>query len=88
MVALNKRINAVKERIDNFISSLMEKNEPFTFEKLESFLDYEDKKEMKFLEYILMRIDQRNDIRDSTKKNHKKLINSLEQYGKSFISPI
>ena len=82
MVALNKRINAVKERIDNFISSLMEKNEPFTFEKLESFLDYEDKKEMKFLEYILMRIDQRNDIRDSTKKNHKKLINSLEQYGK------
>ena len=27
MVALNKRINAVKERIDNFISSLMEKNE-------------------------------------------------------------
>lgn len=82
MVALNKRINAVKERIDNFISSLMEKNEPFSFDKLKNFLDSEDKREMKFLEYVLMRIDQRKDIRDSTKKNHRKLIGSLEEYGK------
>jgi len=82
MIAFNKRLKTMKGRIDDFITSLVEKNEPFTFEKLERFLDFDEKREMRFTDYLSNRIEGRKDIRDTTRKTHRKLIGSLDDFGK------
>lgn len=82
MVVLNKRLKAIKGKIDDFITSLMEKNEPFTFDKLESYLDFSEKRELRFTDYLTNRIEERGDIRETTRKTHRKLIGSLEDFGK------
>lgn len=81
MVILNKRLKAQKDKIDNYIISLIEKNEPFAFDKLERYLDFDEKKEMRFTDYLADRIEERNDIRETTRKAHRKIINSLIDFG-------
>lgn len=82
MNALNNRLKAAKGRIDDFITGLMETGETFTFEKLEKFLAVEDVKEASFIDYVAKRIDERTDIRESSKKTQRKVIGSLVEFGK------
>nr|DAI98662.1 MAG TPA: Integrase [Caudoviricetes sp.] len=82
MVVLNKRINAVKERIDQYITDLAERGEPFTFDALEKFLSVENQIDISFIDFVIERIDSRTDLRPSTKKTQLKLISSLEEFGR------
>lgn len=82
MVVLNKRINAVKERIDRYIIDLAEKGEPFTFDALERFLSADNQNSIGFIEYVNDRINIRTDLRPSTKKTQQKLVSSLEEFGR------
>lgn len=82
MVVLNKRLKTMKGKIDDFITSLVEKDELFTFEKLERYLNFNEKREMRFTDYLSDRIERRKDIRETTRKAHRKLIGSLEDFGK------
>ena len=82
MAALNNRLKAAKGRIDGFITGLMEKGEAFTFEKLEKHLSAENVKEASFIDYVAKRIDERTDIRASSKRTQRKIVSSLVDFGK------
>ena len=82
MAALNNRLKAAKGRIDGFITGLIEKGEAFTFEKLEKHLTAETVKEASFIDYVAKRIDERTDIRASSKRTQRKIVGSLVDFGK------
>ncbi len=82
MTTLNERINAIKEKIDIIINSILDSGEAFSLEKLDHYLTSANEQEKTFLEYCENRIEERKDIRESTKKNHRKLIGSLKEFGK------
>lgn len=82
MVPLNKRLRAQKQRIDDFITSLIEKGESFTFEKLDAFLKTSSENTDNFIDWLALHIEQRQDIRENTRRTHRKLVTSLEDFGK------
>ena len=82
MNALNDRLKAAKGRIDSFITGLMQVGDAFTFEKLEKFLTAENAKEASFIDYVPKRIDERTDIRETTRKSQRKVVGSLVDFGK------
>lgn len=82
MGALNNRLKAAKGRVDGFITGLMETGEAFTFEKLERFLADEGAKSASFIDYVSKRIDERTDIRETTRKTQRKVVGSLVEFGK------
>lgn len=82
MAVLNDRLKATKGRIDNFITGLIERGEPFSFEKLENFLTEDDAREMGVVDYIEKRIDERTDIRASSKKSQRRITGSLMDFGR------
>lgn len=84
MNALNDRLKAAKGRIDSFITGLMQVGDAFTFEKLEKFLTAENAKEASFIDYVAKRIDERTDIRETTRKSQRKVVGSLVDFGKIF----
>jgi integrase/recombinase XerD len=82
MNALNDRLKAAKGRIDSFITGLMQVGDAFTFEMLEKFLTVENAKEASFIDYVAKRIDERTDIRETTRKSQRKVVGSLVDFGK------
>ncbi|MCI6619646.1 MAG: site-specific integrase [Prevotella sp.] len=81
--ALNRRIVDFKTKVDDWITDLMSKSQPFTWDAFDAMLKYTaPARHESFIDYVRRRIDERNDIKASTKKNHRKLITSLEDYGK------
>lgn len=82
MNALNDRLKAAKGHIDSFITGLMQVGDAFTFEKLEKFLTAENAKEVSFIDYVAKRIDERTDIRETTRKSQRKVVGSLVDFGK------
>lgn len=82
MTELNRRIGIVKTRIDNAVNGIMAEGGGFSFEKLEHCLAVTQEREKTFLEYVSERIDGRSDIRESTKKTQRKLVSSLEEFGR------
>lgn len=82
MNALNDRLKAAKGRIDSFITGLMQVGDAFTFEKLEKFLTAENAKEASSIDYVAKRIDERTDIRETTRKSQRKVVGSLVDFGK------
>ena len=81
-IALNERIEAVKSSIDTFINRLIKEGRPFTWEAVGDFLAGEEGRRQTFMEYCEQRIRERNDIKESTRKSHGKLLSSLKEYGK------
>lgn len=76
---LNMRIEAIRRPIADHISMLMLKGEEFTFEGLEAALARK-KHSGSFLNFVKDRIDSRSDIKEITKKNHRRLVNALEVF--------
>ena len=83
-IALNDRLIGFKSKVDDWINTLINEDKPFTWEGLDEMLASVDaaKEQETFIQYIERRIEERNDILESTKKNHRKLISSLEKFGK------
>lgn len=82
MVSLNKKINAIKARIDNYILSLIQNGEEFTFEGLQSFLDVENDKSENFIDFVERKIRTRSDLRETTRRSQMKLVTALSDFGK------
>ena len=78
---LNDTLLSQFEHIANWINELRRNKEPFDFEKLTMFLANKEQSS-NFIEYLENRIDERGDISDSTKRSHRKLIHSLQAFGK------
>lgn len=83
-IALNDRLINFKSKVDDWINTLISEDKAFTWEELEEVLNNVATNSAKetFIEYVERRIEERNDITESTKKNHRKLISSLEKFGK------
>jgi site-specific recombinase XerD len=81
-IDLNDRIETIKSVIDNHIKDLIKKQTAFDWDSFARFLESINTKHITFIDYINNRIKQRTDIRDSTKKNHKKIPSSLMEFGK------
>ena len=84
-IALNDRLVNFKSKVDDWINELISEDRIFTWDALEEMLSSVSiniKQKETFLQYVERRIDERNDITESTKKNHRKLIASLEKFGR------
>ena len=81
MQALNSRLKSCKGRIDGFITSLMEREEAFTFEKLEKYLTSEAVKSASFIDWLSDMVNSRKDIRETSRKTQRKLVGSLLEFG-------
>jgi phage integrase len=81
---LNERLFLCKEKIDSYFNSLMEKGITFSLDDFDIFLKRMDTSTSSetFIDYVARRIEERNDIKPSTKANHRKLLTSLDEFGK------
>lgn len=78
----NERLNAIKGKVDEWINRLIEDGIAFEWEKLEAFLAHADQREMKFTEFVEEMVENRGDIRESTRKTHRKLVTALKDFGR------
>ena len=81
---LNERLFLCKEKIDSYFNSLMEKGITFSWDDFDTILKRMDTSTSSetFIDYVARRIEERNDIKPSTKANHRKLLTSLDEFGK------
>ncbi|NPD92331.1 phage integrase SAM-like domain-containing protein [Xylanibacter muris] len=82
MLALNSRINAVKEKVDGYIRSLIEKNVAFDWKGFGRYISFSDKDTISFVEWLEERINSRTDIRETTRRVHRKLIYAMHDFRK------
>lgn len=78
-VMLNQRIEAVRRPIYDYISMLMLKGEEFTFDGLTSTLAKKTYSES-FVNFVKNRIEARTDIKEVTRRNHRRLNKALESF--------
>lgn len=78
-IELNERLDAQMSNINEYINGLIKNKEDFSFEKLERFLKYSQKKES-FIDFVKRRVGERTDLRKGTLNTHASLINSLEEF--------
>lgn len=76
----NILLTAQVTQIQEFISSLIKRNEPFSFEALEAFLN-KTKTKRSLIEFIAEHIEKRNDVCENTRKKHRTLLYALEEFG-------
>ena len=74
---LNERIQSQKHVIDEYINHLIDTHKPFDFEGLITYLDRGCTKTDSFIDFIARRIDERPNLTEGTRKNHRKLLHSL-----------
>lgn len=80
-VSLNLRIDAVKRPITNYIARLMCEGQPFTYAGLAEELASRQF-DGSFVEFVETRIDERTDIAEGTRRNHRKVVSALKAFGK------
>lgn len=80
-VTLNERIRAMKGKVDGWINELIEGGTAFEWGKLEAFLKKSEQSEKRFVDFVEEMIETRKDIRDSTRKTHRKLVSVLGEFG-------
>lgn len=78
---LNLKIENVENTVMTFIRKLMIDNKPFTWSGLQTILS-NGNSDNSFLKFVENRVISRQDIKESTRKNHKKLCKSLKEFGK------
>lgn len=78
---LNLKIEVRYNPILTYIRRLQLNETPFTWLGLENFLKTEEL-EGSFINFVEDRLTRRSDIKDSTKKNHKKLLTALKAFKK------
>jgi len=82
MLSLNARIDSTKNLIDTYINDLISRNEPFDWDSFDRFINHNGSKKETFIDYINSRIEERTDISAGTKKCHRKILSSLDEYGR------
>lgn len=81
MISQNKELTSQLQRIQDWVQELERKTEEFEFDKLDRFLSTRLISD-KFIDYVDDRINERADIRESTKRAQRKLVNSLKGFGR------
>lgn len=80
---MNKRIEDLKRRVEKTASEVLNLNKgEFSFIDFDRLFGRGDKKEIDFISYMAMRIEERADIRETTKKTQRKNLTMLQEFGK------
>ena len=80
MLELNSRLLEQRRQIQDWVEAMRRKGEEFEFDKLDRFLRHRLTPE-NFIKYVRNKIEERKDIRESSKKTQRKLVSSLEAFG-------
>ena len=79
-VLLNSQLDTQMDAISSFLLDLMKNDQCFDFEKLDDFLNKKTRS-TSFIGFVENSINDRTDIEESTKKQHRTLITSLQEFG-------
>lgn len=79
---LNKRIEDIKGRIDEYINGLIEKGEAFAFDAFDRWLAAENERKVSFIDWVDARIEMRKDIAESSRRVQRKIVTALAAFGK------
>jgi len=82
MIDKNDRIDDAKDFIDSYIQQLIKDKTPFDWDAFSRYVNTSSPKSETFIDYINRRIEERTDIKASTKKSHRKILTSLMEFGK------
>lgn len=80
MMQLNERLDMQIHGIQDFINSLLRSGETFDFAKLERYISDSSRSDS-FVDFMRMRIEDRNDITETTRKNHRVTVRTLDDFG-------
>lgn len=79
---LNIRIRGIKSSIDSYIASVVDKGSEWDWEAFNRSLESLSNKSESFIDYIDRRIVERTDIKESSRKGQRKIVESLREYGR------
>lgn len=82
MESLNRTITTIKSDVDNTIALIIEQKGEFSFNLYESFTEIKNEGKMTFAEFIKSRVEERTDLRATTKRSHLKNVSALEKFGR------
>ena len=80
MIELNERLDLQMHDIQEYVNTLLRNEEAFDFTKLESHLK-EASRTVSFIGFMEKRINERADIRESTRKSQKVPLGALKGFG-------
>jgi len=80
-VQFNTLLDGMMAKLNDFVLELVRNDQPFDFEKLNAFLE-KSTVSKSFIEFVRTRIEDRADLEESTRKQHRTLLQSLEKFGK------
>lgn len=85
--SLNNKIYSLHRAITELVNDMSTKGEVFSFEALEAALDHGQRRGS-FVDYAARRIEERGDLRESTRRTQRKLIPALHDFNmiKTFAS--
>lgn len=78
---LNYKIEKLENSIKTYIMKLMIDDKPFSWSEFDSFLENADSGDS-FVSFVENRVAKRKDIKESTRRNHKKFYVALKAFGK------
>lgn len=81
MYDVNSNLREQVETLEKWLRDTFSIKEPFSWEKLDRYLKATSQSD-DFIEFLAKTIDERNDIKGTTKKTHRKLITMLKEFGK------
>lgn len=79
--SLNERIYALHRTITGIVNDIVTRGDVFSFDLLDAALDRGHVRGS-FIEYAEKRIDERGDLRESTRRTQRKLISALHEFKK------
>jgi len=82
MIECNARLNALKKRVDDWVTALIERGAAFDWVAFDNFFKNATHAERTFVEFAEEMIEKRQDIRESTRKSQRKLITALADFGR------
>ncbi len=80
-IQLNAMLDGMMSKLNDFILDLFRNDQQFDFEKLNAFLEKSNHSDS-FIDFVRTRIEDRADLEESTRKQHRTLLQSLEKFGK------
>lgn len=78
---LNIKIEAIRKPIVEALASMMLRGVPFSFEELRAMVSVR-KFDGSFMRYVEQRINERTDISETTRHDHRAMFNTLKKFGK------
>ena len=85
LIILNETLQAQMEAVREYINNIIRNRTPFDWIAFETYLRARETDGVSFVDWVHDDIEQRNDLRQGTKRTHKKIVQSLEDFG-GFLS--